>query len=336
MREQKSNFSKTQSYEVRYKNTDRLMKKDVGITLVALVVTIVILLILAGVSINLVLGNNGIIDKAKKAKNNTAQTTASEEQGMSEISNRINEITEDNNKGNPSTGDKDDDNKHDGQDEKDLTLAEKIEKIKKATKGKYIFDVPNQLLKVKNNELVEVQKEETDIKEAVCECGKVKEIFDKAVEMGLVETYTKEESQEGTDYSEVIVAPIKEPSFVFYDFVCKNGEQKPGGNMPMAFSLNYAITTDFKTWYDSGRPNFHNTGGDTENALEWVNQDYVQTGFVAMQARTRLYFDKTLTELGQVYHQKIQVVSQTNFIKAMKALNLDLSKYEGICVHPAK
>lgn len=38
-----------------------------GITLIALVVTIVVLLILAGVSINLVLGNNGIVAKAEKA-----------------------------------------------------------------------------------------------------------------------------------------------------------------------------------------------------------------------------------------------------------------------------
>ena len=44
------------------------MKKNKGITLVALVVTIVVLLILAGVSINLVLGNNGIIAKAKDAE----------------------------------------------------------------------------------------------------------------------------------------------------------------------------------------------------------------------------------------------------------------------------
>ena len=36
-------------------------KKQSGITLVALVVTIVVLLILAGVSINLVLGENGLI-----------------------------------------------------------------------------------------------------------------------------------------------------------------------------------------------------------------------------------------------------------------------------------
>ena len=41
-----------------------MFKKERGITLVALVVTIVVLLILAGVSISMVLGNNGIVKKA--------------------------------------------------------------------------------------------------------------------------------------------------------------------------------------------------------------------------------------------------------------------------------
>ena len=41
---------------------------DEGITLVALVVTIIILLILAGVTINMVLGQNGLIEKSKIAK----------------------------------------------------------------------------------------------------------------------------------------------------------------------------------------------------------------------------------------------------------------------------
>ena len=44
------------------------MKSTKGITLIALVVTIVVLLILAGVSINLVIGNNGIITKAGQSK----------------------------------------------------------------------------------------------------------------------------------------------------------------------------------------------------------------------------------------------------------------------------
>ena len=44
------------------------MKNQKGITLVALVVTIIVLIILAGISINLLLGDNGIITKAKEAK----------------------------------------------------------------------------------------------------------------------------------------------------------------------------------------------------------------------------------------------------------------------------
>ena len=44
------------------------MIKDKGITLISLVVTIIILIILAGVSINLLMSENGIINKAKEAK----------------------------------------------------------------------------------------------------------------------------------------------------------------------------------------------------------------------------------------------------------------------------
>ena len=46
------------------------MKKNVkGITLVALVVTIIVLLILAGIAINLTIGNNGLFSRAKNAVN---------------------------------------------------------------------------------------------------------------------------------------------------------------------------------------------------------------------------------------------------------------------------
>ena len=48
-----------------------MLKNTKGITLIALVVTIVVLLILAGVSINLVLDNNGIIQKSKEARSET-------------------------------------------------------------------------------------------------------------------------------------------------------------------------------------------------------------------------------------------------------------------------
>ena len=61
------------------------MKNNKGITLVALVVTIVVLLILAGVSINLVLGNNGIIAKAQKAKTKQAEASQNDLKGMNSL-----------------------------------------------------------------------------------------------------------------------------------------------------------------------------------------------------------------------------------------------------------
>ena len=61
------------------------MKKNKGITLVALVGTIVVLLILAGVSINLVLGNNGIIAKAQEAKTKQAEASQNDLKGMNSL-----------------------------------------------------------------------------------------------------------------------------------------------------------------------------------------------------------------------------------------------------------
>ena len=43
------------------------MKQNKGITLIALVVTIVVLLILAAVTINIIFGKNGVISKAQEA-----------------------------------------------------------------------------------------------------------------------------------------------------------------------------------------------------------------------------------------------------------------------------
>ena len=61
------------------------MKNNKGITLVALVVTIIILIILAGISINLLLGDNGIITIAKKAKENTELAKIEEEKELNEL-----------------------------------------------------------------------------------------------------------------------------------------------------------------------------------------------------------------------------------------------------------
>ena len=67
-----------------------LKKTEKGITLVSLVVTIVVLLILAGVSINLVLGNNGIIAKAKEAETKSAEASQNDLKGMNALAEEMN------------------------------------------------------------------------------------------------------------------------------------------------------------------------------------------------------------------------------------------------------
>ena len=54
------------------------MKENKGITLIALVVTIIVLLILAGVTIALLTGDNGILTNANTAKADTSRNQAKE------------------------------------------------------------------------------------------------------------------------------------------------------------------------------------------------------------------------------------------------------------------
>ena len=64
------------------------MKKIVetrGITLMALVITIIVLIILAGVSINSLVGDNGIITKAKQAKENVLIAKKEEEAQLNQL-----------------------------------------------------------------------------------------------------------------------------------------------------------------------------------------------------------------------------------------------------------
>ena len=61
------------------------MKSQKGVTLVALVVTIIVLIILAGISINFILGDNGLITIAKKARENTELAKTEEETHLNEL-----------------------------------------------------------------------------------------------------------------------------------------------------------------------------------------------------------------------------------------------------------
>ena len=57
--------------DIKFKSKEINIKKEKGITLVALVVTIVVLLLLAGISLNLVIGNEGILTRSKESKTKT-------------------------------------------------------------------------------------------------------------------------------------------------------------------------------------------------------------------------------------------------------------------------
>ena len=61
------------------------LKSQKGITLIALVVTIIILIILAGVSINLTVGENGIFSKAKYAKEKYTNEEYVEQEQLNEL-----------------------------------------------------------------------------------------------------------------------------------------------------------------------------------------------------------------------------------------------------------
>ena len=160
-----------------------------------------------------------------------------------------------------------------------------------------------------------------------------KTVFDKAVKMGLATTYTeadeikemgKDDSGNDVVKAEAMIVPIVEPSMVYYEFVCRNAEQKPGGVIPMPYSLNYEITFDGKIYYDSDKPDFDKVGGDFESEYAWLGQDWVDKGYTMFSARVEKYPSVSLSQMGQIYHFKIQVVTENNIKKAMKALNLDL------------
>lgn len=73
-------------------------KQAKGITLIALVVTIIVLLILAGVTISSIIVNNGIFSKAEQAKDEYRDASAKEEASLNKLADSMmgNETEEDN------------------------------------------------------------------------------------------------------------------------------------------------------------------------------------------------------------------------------------------------
>ena len=84
--------------KINKKSARRNYSNQTGITLIALVVTIVVLLILAGVSINALFGDSGIIEKAKDAQNRMNNSQESDLNALNDldkwIENQVNGTTD--------------------------------------------------------------------------------------------------------------------------------------------------------------------------------------------------------------------------------------------------
>lgn len=67
--------------------------EDSGITLIALVVSIILILILAGISISMLTGQNGILNRTKEAKEKTEKAQEDENEKMQGYEDIIEEYT---------------------------------------------------------------------------------------------------------------------------------------------------------------------------------------------------------------------------------------------------
>ena len=67
-----------------------MLRGQKGITLVALVITIIVLIILAGVSISLIVGQDGIAKKASEGKANYEAASLEEAQSINNLLEAVN------------------------------------------------------------------------------------------------------------------------------------------------------------------------------------------------------------------------------------------------------
>lgn len=68
----------------------RKTKENRGVTLIALIVTIIVLLILAGILVSMLTGNNGILFQSKLAKENTIKAQEKEKNDLKEVNEYMN------------------------------------------------------------------------------------------------------------------------------------------------------------------------------------------------------------------------------------------------------
>ena len=87
-------FKKEKNDNLTRKTTLRKIKKQVkGITLIALVVTIIVLLILAGIALNLTIGENGLFTRAQNAANTWQLAEQNEQNAMNNLASWMDSVT---------------------------------------------------------------------------------------------------------------------------------------------------------------------------------------------------------------------------------------------------
>ena len=89
MREKKETLEKNNDNLKLKKIAKKQKMQERGITLIALVVTIIILLILAGVTLNIALSDNGLFSKTKKAAEEYKQAQSEEEDLISQVATQM-------------------------------------------------------------------------------------------------------------------------------------------------------------------------------------------------------------------------------------------------------
>ena len=81
-----------QGKKVKMKRQEKINKEENGITLIALIITIVILIILATITIDFAFGEDGLIKRAMQAKNLTEEATRKEQESLNSLLDEYDDI----------------------------------------------------------------------------------------------------------------------------------------------------------------------------------------------------------------------------------------------------
>jgi len=147
------------------------MKTNKGITLVSLVVTIIILIILAGVSIHATLGENGILTLAKKAKENMELAQIEEETKLNELYSQL--VT-----GDMDVGDVSHDTSEKIKELQDTITrleAEKAEKENELIEKNNIIDSLNETIRNLTEQIEQLKREKEELSSSLQEEIRIKD-----------------------------------------------------------------------------------------------------------------------------------------------------------------